>query len=107
MPRKGQPGLSTRVTRLTDRRVTTVRECASKPTVGAMSRADCPVCGPETLFVSNACVHCRKVEPTPRKTPIPKAVRLNAEIQATRASRRRSLVTPLLREGHGEGIARA
>jgi hypothetical protein len=106
MPRNTESAIH-RKSRLFDKRVTTVRECASKPTLGAMSRADCPVCGPNTLFVSDACVHCGKAEPAPSKTRIPRAVKRNAEIEATRASRRKSLVTPIPREGHGEGIARA
>jgi hypothetical protein len=54
MPHPGKPAGH----RMTDRRVTTVRECASRGTTASLYRSECGVHGPESLYRRGLCVSC-------------------------------------------------
>jgi hypothetical protein len=104
MPRPGKPAGH----RMTDRRVTTVKTCPSKPTVGALYRADCKRCGPSTLFAGGRCVVCgRSGAEAPkivgRQKPAPVAVASVAGEEWARQRRE----TPARRTTRGAGIVRA
>ena len=67
--------------------------------IAALTRKDCPRCGPQTLHSGPQCVGCGKAAPAPRKRRI--VLSVDAELAAAAAWRQTRVATPAKRVGNG------